>query len=118
MRNKKYARDVFFILRRLEETTNSVGNSLVSVKYNHKRFKYVLNNQGGVHLDLVHSSDILYPTFNVVDPTILVHYFTVQTTNVNKLETDKHRPKSRFFMVHGVPLTSFKEHIVTNVDSV
>lgn len=70
------------------------------------------NDNAGLHLDLVHTSAVQYPVFIIVDPTVLVAHFTAQTTNINCLQTDLYRLKSRFFKVKGVPITSFKEYLV------
>lgn len=65
-----------------------------------------------MQLDLVPVTNVRYPVFLIIDPTVLVAHFSYQVTSVNSLETGEHILKSRFFSVKGVPLTSFKENLI------
>lgn len=114
IRSKNHPSQTFLVFRRLQNISNAPDNTLAKVKYKHEGLGYSLNAHGRLYLDLIPTANVMHPSFVVVDPTVLVQNFNVQTTHVIVLESEQRRLISSFFKVHGVPLTSFKENCFHN----
>lgn len=104
----------YFIVRRLVPVDPESGNEKITYVYNHRRWKYKLQQGNDVELSMIPISDVLHPLPLLIDAYDYGQRHGISTRVGSKPDTVRERLHIRFYQVHGWPLSTLSEKTVVN----